>query len=128
VSVLEDVRARRDADEERRALRRYRRELARDERLYDEAYRMGLREGRAEARRRARSRRAAATARAARTVAAPLRAQAGQGVRFLALSLATVALYLVLTNAPYVSGFLGGIARALRWLARPDAVIPYKEH
>lgn len=141
--LVEEIRARRgdpdDPFDQAAARRDYVRGMRKADRArareLDDVYRQGNREGRDSARRR-RSSPAAKTARrtvrrarrqTVRPVVAPLAAQAGQGFRFLGLSLATVVLYVVLQNAGYVEGFLGGLSKGLRWLADPNASIRYRE-
>lgn len=69
----------------------------------------------------------AVASRVADQVAVPTASAAGasSGIQVLGLTLGVVALYLFLSNAGYVTGFLGGISKALNWLASPTATIPY---
>lgn len=76
--------------------------------------------------RRARSTRRQLT-RDARKLAPAAAAQIGSGMALAGMTLGLVALYLVLTNVPTFSGALGGVAKALRWLADPTTSIPYRK-
>jgi hypothetical protein len=61
---------------------------------------------------------------AARQLQAPVRAQVTSGLRVAGITLALVALYNVLTTPgpEAFSGVLGGLSRALQWLAAPTAI------
>lgn len=77
---------------------------------------------------RSRTRRSSSGRRMVRQVTAPARQQVASGMRVIGLTLAVVALYLVLTTEeqrPVLSPALNGLAGALRWLAAPDRSIPY---
>ena len=63
--------------------------------------------------------------RAAAQVAQPISDQTTSALRTFGMSLLVVALYLVLTNAGAFEGALGGLARGLEWLQRPDRSIAY---
>ena len=107
-----------------------------DDPALGDVYALGRRDGRAERRRATPRDRRAATGRrsrrqpvalrtAARQLRAPIRRQAGSGLRVTGLTLGVVALYLALESAQGVAGFLGGLAGGLRWLQRPDRSVPY---
>jgi len=65
---------------------------------------------------------------ARRQLASPVRAQLTGGFQLLGMALGLVALYDILTNAPAVSGVLGGFSRGLSWLAAPDRTVPVRRH
>lgn len=135
--ILEELRRRPDPDDpfdQEAGRSEYRRAAARKDRSDRSAAELGRRTGRDEERARARRRpapgrkrstRRPATRRAARQIARPLQRQLTSGMQLLGLTFAVVALYLVLENAGAVEGALGGVARGLEWLRRPDRSIPY---
>jgi hypothetical protein len=61
---------------------------------------------------------------AARQLQAPVRTQVTSGLRVAGVTLALVALYNILTTPgpEAFSGVLGGLSRALQWLAAPTAI------
>ncbi|MFA5711817.1 MAG: hypothetical protein WDA30_24950 [Mycolicibacterium sp.] len=61
----------------------------------------------------------------ARQLTNPSRAEVSSGIQLVGLTLAVIALYLVLQNATGVSGALGGLARGIAWLSSPSTSIPY---
>ncbi len=127
--------------------------LSADDRRFRDTYQAGQKAGRASAKaRHAKKTTAKKTARkATKKAAAPARRavrrsagraerglQAGaaqilptagrqitSGYQALGYSIALAGLYLVLTNSRSVAGFIGGASRGLRWLASPNASIPY---
>jgi hypothetical protein len=97
-----------------------------------EAYQEGVKEGRQRSRpkgaKRPPARRPLRSQ--ARRVAAPAAQQVTSGMHFVILSLLVAALYLVLTTeaeTDALSGFLGGLSKAVRWLADPSKSIPAKK-
>ena len=116
-AAVEDMRAEADAQD----------------RLLEETFDAGRREGRAESRgrraparrRRARRRSPTSLRAAGRQLRAPLGRQIRSGVQLLGLTLGVIALYLFLANVDAVTGFFGGIGGAVRWLQDPDRSIPY---
>lgn len=136
-SVLEELRRRPDPDDpfdQTAGRREYRRAASRKDRSDRSAAELGRRTGRDEERARSRKRPSAgrkrstrrpSTRRAARQMARPLQRQVSSGMQVLGLTFAVLALYLVLENAGHVEGALGGLARGLEWLRRPDRSIPY---
>lgn len=146
MTVLEEIRKRRAAEDDPTdqagAARDFARESKRRGQAQDRRLRDVYDEGRRQERQRARqasSRRRPTTGRksstrrrppasvrtASRQLAAPVRAQTVSAVRSLGLVLSVVVLYQVLRHAAAVEGALGGASRALEWLSAPDRSIPY---
>jgi hypothetical protein len=68
------------------------------------------------------------TKRVATAARSPVRAaQSGTWVGVVVASLGLVLVYDFVSNAEQVGGFLGGLQRAVAWLADPNAVIEFKE-
>jgi hypothetical protein len=75
-----------------------------------------------------RKRNTAAARKIARQAVNPPRAvRSGTAIGVAAGTVGLVVLYVALTNASILGGFLGGIRRGLDWLSSPTAVIPFKE-
>lgn len=146
MSYADELRARRgdpgdpfDQDAARRewgqqTRRRARREDESARRIYQE----GVRQGRERSKRqhpsskspksstssRSRRRAPASVRRGARQLVNPIRSQLASGTYTLGLVLAVIALYWLLENAGAIGGLLGGLAKALDWVASPARTIP----
>jgi hypothetical protein len=152
VTLVDEVRARREQQENERedawAHRQYKKRVQADNEQQRQLYDEGRKEGADEERRRAdrkspggrRSQSPRANhSRRSRGRTAPRRRQPtprevaqqvvqphiASGTRVLGLTLLVLALYLVLESAPAVTGVLGGVNKVLEWLRSPAATIPY---
>jgi hypothetical protein len=142
-SLVDEIRARKDREEEARDFRALKRSAKRRNDADNDAAKHGYEAGREEERRRqsekrhpssSSSKRPAAKKRrrtprpvrnASRQIARPLERQFTSGLKVLGLTLGLVALYLVLENASAASGALNGITRGIEWFRAPDRSIPY---
>lgn len=156
-SLLDEVRARRDARDEERENKWAQRTYKREQQGKADAERDAYESGRAEERQRPgakgksggksggkqsaarrpvsriRSRRPSRSAKSelgkgAQALVTPVKTQLTSGLQFLGMSLAVAALYLVLTSEEQTHTFtsaLGGLQKALRWLADPNSSIGY---
>ncbi len=117
---------------DRRAMRSA---AAAEDKMLDDIYRQGKKDGKAEAKprrrssstRRRRRRPNRSLVRGAKSIAGPAAADIGSGMALVGAVFGLLLLYLVLTNATTATGILDSIRRGLLWLASPSTSIPYND-